>query len=97
MRKTVHTRWLLAQVCPVCEQRSVMHLVECPECDSLGAICDEDGAGYLDARDISGETTVDPESTACAKCGVRNLAGFVPTSSGRVIEAGFSPSDFEGF
>ncbi len=59
MRKTVHTRWLLAQVCPVCEQRSVMHLVECPECDSLGAICDEDGAGYLDARDISGATTVD--------------------------------------
>ena len=91
------TRWLLAQRCPVCEQGFVLHLVACPECDSLGTICDEDGAGYLNARAVSGEAAVDPESTPCAKCGALNLADFLPTSSDRILEAGFTPSDFEGF
>ena len=91
------TRWLLAQSCPVCEQGSVLHLIVCPECDSLGVICVEDGAGYLHASAISGETAVAPESTACAKCGVLNLADFVPTTSDRVLAAGFSASAFEGF
>ena len=73
---TRQTRWLLAQLCPVCEQGSVLHFIVCPECDSLGAICDEDGACYLHARAISGETAVAPESIACAKFGVLDLADF---------------------
>jgi len=81
--------WHLEGFCPICEQGESLVLCACPNCQHIGIICAEEGAGFIDAKVVAKETAVEPENIFCPVCAEVKLLDFENATSEQIRAAGF--------
>jgi hypothetical protein len=84
--KSVSPVWHSTLTCPVCEQGSALAFVICPTCAAIVFRCEEDGAVFLDPRNL--QSTVD-DAAPCPKCGKCTVGAFQPATSEQIDTQGF--------
>jgi hypothetical protein len=85
--------WTMKRLCPECGQGSCLVFVACPACGHLAIRCDEEGAVFLDPRNLS--LTADATSQTCPGCALHLVAGFPPASDASIRAHGFAVAEYE--
>jgi hypothetical protein len=87
--------WTMTRLCPVCEQGTCLVFVVCPGCGRLAVHCDEEGSAFLDPRDVTSHSAMDPRGTKCPGCGEHLVADFTLATDTKIRAAGFTTAEYE--
>jgi DNA-directed RNA polymerase subunit RPC12/RpoP len=85
--------WTLKTTCPQCGQGESLVLCACPQCSSVAAVCDEDGAVFLDLRNVR-ELTATTEEAPCPNCGQRTISQFVSATDQQIVDHGLGRAEY---
>ena len=92
----MQTERYLKRQCPICEQRSALAPIACPKCRHLALRCCEEGATFLDPKQITIDTAVwSADAPRCPKCGETGLDEFVDAAEDDITKTGVSLADFD--